>query len=390
MKNLKLVGFVAFCLSISFAAHADTLWRQYGFDAAHTSYNSSETILNASNVSRLTLFWSSPTFNAHGFVPSVPTLGFDAVFFNTDGRIRALEKQSGHQRWTRLSCSGVGTVQAAFGGPTSFRRNILLVGDAGGDMAGYDPATGEQIWCEDEGGSIVSAPSVADDTVFITTNRDALAIDQASGRVHWLFPALDKLGIRLSSSPAIANGVVFVTGEGWVFALDGITGRKIWRQQLQAPEFRISSAAVANGIVYVGGQEALYALSATDGHLIWQNNSLSVVTTPAIAEGRVFVNSEDVRSGLFAFDAATGAFLWGRQRANESATTVTVANGVVYNISDFGMLSMFEAEHGTFLGSIKDPDGKPFLDAFGSQPIVANGTVYVSTGDRVDAFRLAP
>ena len=54
---------------------------------------------------------------------------------------------------------------------------------------------------------------------------------------------------------------------------------------------------------------------------------------------------------------------------------------------------MFEAALGTFLGSLADPDGKPFRSVFGSQPIVANGTVYVATGDfqspnRVDAFHL--
>ena len=51
---------------------------------------------------------------------------------------------------------------------------------------------------------------------------------------------------------------------------------------------------------------------------------------------------------------------------------------------------MFEAAQGTFLGSLADPDGKPFRSVFGSQPIVANGTVYVATGDfqsrnRIDA-----
>jgi outer membrane protein assembly factor BamB len=381
MKNL--LSFTA-VLGIACSATADTLWRQYGFDAAHTSYNKSEAILNPSNVGSLSLLWTSPSFQVSGFVPSVPTLGFEAIFFNADGRIHALEKQTGQQRWGRLSCSGVGTVQPAFG------HGIVIIGDAGGDLAGYDPATGNQVWCHDEGGSIVSAPAVADDTVFITNSKDAVALDQFTGREHWRFSGLDRFGIHLTSTPAIANGVVFVTGDGWVFALDGITGRKIWGQQLQAPKFRISSAAVANFVVYVGGQEALYALSAFDGHLIWQNTLVSVVPTPAIAEGRVFVNSEDPNFGLWAFDAATGGFLWRRQRPGEPATTVTVANGVVYDIDDSGTLQMFDAARGTFLASIRDPDGKPFVDAFGSQPIVANGTIYVSAGDRVDAFHLSP
>ena len=177
-----------------------------------------------------------------------------------------------------------------------------------------------------------------------------------------------------------------------MFALDEATGHKIWRHNLES-QANISAPSVSNGLVYVGGT-ALYTLSATDGHLVWKNRSAGVnVTTPAIAEGRVFVNSEDPQFGLFAFDAAHGTLLWHNQMPDEPEATVTVANGVVYDIADTGELMMFDAETGTFLASVKDPDGKPFRSQFGSQPIVADGVVYVATGDhyspnRVDAFRL--
>src|SRR5206468_3627971 len=206
----------------------------------------------------------------------------------------------------RLSCSGERTVQPAFG------RGLLLAGDGGGDLAAYDPATGKQVWCDDESGSITSAPAVTDDTVYITNGGDAIAIDQFTGTRRWTFTPAD-------FSP--------------------------------------------------------------------------LTETPAIAEGRVFVNAEDPQFGLWAFDAQNGAFLWRSEKPDEPEATVTVANGVVYDIADDGELMMFEAALGTFLGSLADPDGKPFRSVFGSQPIVANGTVYVATGDfqspnRVDAFHL--
>jgi len=121
-----------------------------GFKAAHTSYNNSETILNPSNVSDLTLLWTSDTFNAKA---TGPTLGPNSVFVASDGRVRALNKNNGVRRWVRLSCSGEGTVQPALGG------GLLFVGDGGGDLAAYDPATGEQVCCDDESGSITSAPA---------------------------------------------------------------------------------------------------------------------------------------------------------------------------------------------------------------------------------------
>jgi outer membrane protein assembly factor BamB len=117
------------------------------------------------------------------------------------------------------------------------------------------------------------------------------------------------------------------------------------------------------------------------------------VSMPAIVHNKVFVNSEDPQFGLWAFEANTGAFLWRNAAPGEPEATVTVANGVVFDIAEFGALMMFNSDTGVFLGSIADPDGHPFNSRFRSQPAVVNGTVYIPTADffgpnRVDAFRL--
>lgn len=367
---------------VAVRSDGQTLWRQYGFDVAHTSNNTSETILSVSNVGRLAFFWASDTFKAQ---PSAPVFGQSFVFVASDGRVRALDQQTGARHWLRLSCSGEGTQQPALG------RGLLLVGDGGGDLAAYDPATGRQVWCDDESGSITSAPAVNDDTVYITNGGDAVAVDQRSGIRRWTFTPADFS--PLTQTPAIASGVVYVTGGNSVFALEQASGRKIWRRNL-GQQYNLTAASVANGMVYVGGT-ALYALSAADGHLVWKSELVGVnVTTPAVANGRVFVNSEDPHFGLHAFDASTGGLLWANG-GDESEATVTVANGVIYEIAESGELQMFDARNGKLLASVADPDGKPFSNQFGSQPVVANGVVYVATGDyaspnRIDAFRLGP
>ncbi len=205
-------------------------------------------------------------------------------------------------------------------------------------------------------------------------------------------------GVSVSDEGGIArycrrgnDGAAFIVTPDAVSSRRIISGQ-IWRKQIQASNLRISAAAIADGIVYVGGYSAIYALSAADGHLVWQSGVFSVTnaTTPAIAEGRIFVNSED--PGLLAFDASTGAFLWGNDLPDETRSTVTVANGVVYDIAasdtgdpaTHGRLMMFDAATGRLLKKLRDPDGEDF----GFQPIVANGTVYVSTGHHIDAFAL--
>jgi outer membrane protein assembly factor BamB len=278
----------------------------------------------------------------------------------------------------------VDTVEAALG------EHALFVGDGGGDLAAYDPATGVQFWCDDEGGSITSAPAVHDDAVYITNGGDAVAVGQGAGVPRWRFTPADFSPV--TNTPAIANGVVYVTGGNSVFALNEKTGQRIWRKNL-GQQTNISAPSVADGTVYVGGS-GLYALSASDGHILWKKFTVGVnVSTPAITSNKVYVNSEDPDFGLHAFNATTGALVWLQQHLGETEATVTVANGVVYDVADTGELMMLNSDTGVILGTLVDPDGHPFNSSFGAQVAIANGRVFVSTGDffeanQVDSFRL--
>ena len=93
--SLLVIAMVSLALQI---ANAETLWRQYGFDSAHTSFNSSETALSPLTVGRLALFWRSDPFKA---IATSPTLGAGVVFVASDGRVRAFDKQTGALAGTR-------------------------------------------------------------------------------------------------------------------------------------------------------------------------------------------------------------------------------------------------------------------------------------------------
>ena len=149
-----------------------TEWQQYGFVPTHTSFNGRETILTRGNVAGVTWQWAGEVGTSSA---SSAVVGHDIVYVAADGMIFAFAARDGTMLWSELSCSGVGTVQAALG------ATALLVGDAGGDLAAYDPVTGNQIWCNDESGSITSAPAVKEGTVYITNGGDVVAIDQSTG-----------------------------------------------------------------------------------------------------------------------------------------------------------------------------------------------------------------
>ncbi len=350
-------------------------WTQYGFLPTHTSFNSREKTLTRANVASLRFKWAAEVGPG---IASAPVVGLGIVYAAADGMIFAFRASDGKPLWSHLSCTGVDTVQPALG------PHALLVGDGGGDMAAYDPVTGDQIWCDDIGGSITSAPAVDEKTVYFTDGFEAVAVDQLTGTALWRFAPGDSS--PLANTPAIFHDMVFVTSVFSVFALDKTTGHELWRTDL-GPEGISSAPSVAGNTVYVGGT-LLFALRASDGHLRWSAHVGVGVSTPAIAHNRVFVNSIDPLFGLWAFDANTGALLWQNQMPGEPESTLTVANGVIFDIAEFGDLMMFNSATGAFLGSIVDPDGHQSQPNFGTQPAVVNGVVYYPTADRVDAFSL--
>jgi len=374
-----VIAVLAIVIACTSPAFAGSPWKQYGFDAAHSSFNDTETILTRQNVSDLAFRWGA---NVGMSVPTAPIVGGGRMFVASDGNIFAFDAKTGMPLWSHLSCCGENTVQAALG------EHGLIVGDGCGDLAAYDPATGVQLWCDDEGGSITSAPAVYGNTVYITNGGELVAVDQGTGTFRWQFTN----AVPLTSTPAIANGVVYVTGGNSVFALNKNTGQMIWRKNLGF-QANISAPSVSNGTVYVGGT-GLYALSAVDGHILWRTFTVGVnVSTPAIANNKVYVNSEDPNFGLHAFNATTGALVW-QNFPDETEVTVTVANGVVYDVdADTNELVMLNSDTGVILGTLVDPDGHQFSSSFGAQVAIANGRVFVSTGDfsganRVDSFRL--
>ena len=126
---------------------------------------------------------------------------------------------------------------------------------------------------------------------------------------------------------------------------------------------------MANGVVYVGsGDGNVYALNAKTGALLWSYNTGDVCSSPAVANGVVYVGSERrqrvraecqnrrqavelphrqlcgflarrgewgglcrlVDGNVYALNASTGALLWSYTTGGTVDSSPAVANGVVY------------------------------------------------------------
>ncbi len=181
-------------------------------------------------------------------------------------------------------------------------------------------------------------------------------------------------GDVVTSSPAVANGVAYIgsadsqaASKLYAFSAAGTTGcsgtrktcKPLWTGTIQPfGNYIVSSPAVANGVVYVGSEDGvLYAFSAagTTGcsgtprtcKPLWTATTRGAIeSSPAVVNGVVYVGSDDTK--LYAFSAAGTTGCSGtRKRCKPLWTGTTGATG--------------------------GPIGY-------SSPAVANGMVYVGAG----------
>ena len=128
-----------------------------------------------------------------------------------------------------------------------------------------------------------AGPIVIDRTMYVTADREILAIDALTCQQKWRVrensasPAL-----RVKRGAAYLDGRLFRgSGDGDVLAYDAATGAKLWATHLADPEKgeSIPAAPIAwNGLVFIGtaGSERygvkgrVYALDAGSGKRIWE------------------------------------------------------------------------------------------------------------------------
>jgi outer membrane protein assembly factor BamB len=184
---------------------------------------------------------------------------------------------------------------------------ILYALDASGILYAFRTATGAEIWhgqllsSDDQPGTGLTVDAGA---IYLGTMAGTLyAISAASGRVRWTYHP----GNAIESSVAIADGLVYLKdGNGVVQAIDTAGGKKAWSRE--SIPTGLWGVAAAGGRVYYSTDLAIQALDAKTGAPVWAftpsgtaSGTATLLSTPAVANGMVFVGSSD--DSLYAFQA---------------------------------------------------------------------------------------
>jgi outer membrane protein assembly factor BamB len=277
----------------------------------------------------------------------------------------------------------------------------VVTGAAG---AAVDPATG---WPQFRG---------APDHTASTSPSLITPANVASLAPAWRYAA----GGASVSSPAVVGGVAYIGShflgaeQAYLFAFDaggdGCTPAAdcppLWKGE--AGGSIVSSPAVAGGRVYAGSRDdRLYAFDASGCNAavcqpLWTGATLGdVQSSPAVAGGVVYVGSDD--DGLYAFDAQgivncggtpkTCMPLWRGTTPSDVVSSPAVAGGLVYVASSTGRLSAFDAAGVTNCAGtpkVCEPVWTAAVEQFSdSSPSVVGGVLYVGGNKTLYAFDAA-
>jgi len=144
----------------------------------------------------------------------------------------------------------------------------------------------------------------------------------------------------------------------------------------------LSSPAVANGLVFVTSEDNnVYALNASTGSKVWEFGTSSPIdSSPAVVNGVVYVDN----GTLYALNASGGGQIWA-DSGLEGASSPTVAGGTIYIGSYNGNVYALAATSGTQQWAYST--GAAEVSEVGDAPVVANGVVYVGS-DNDDLYAL--
>lgn len=373
-RDLKLQFHAAICLAvftllIPFTLYAQETpadnWSQFRGNPRLTGVSDSKVPAD------LKLLW---TYEAGDSIESSAAIVGGTVFVGSQkGELVALSLDQGAVYWKYKIDAPIGESSPAYSG------GVVYFGDLGGYLHAVNASDGKKIWAFKTGSEIKSSPVVVGDRVLIGSYDENLyCVSTRNGSLLWKF----KTSGPVHSTPGISNGVAFIAGCDEMFrairiadgkeifnvSSDAYTGaspalrgnsafygtfnnevlmvsltehRVGWRYEHPQRKFPYySSVAVTTNQLVVGGRDKMVHGISLAGKGIWTFATRArVESSPAIADGRVFVGSNDGR--FYVLNLTNGAKVWEFNAGAPLSASPAIANSRIIIGSQDGRLYCF-------------------------------------------------
>jgi outer membrane protein assembly factor BamB len=190
----------------------------------------------------------------------------------------------------------------------------------------------------------------------------------------------------------LADGTLLVVldheGASFLVALDAATGRERWRAPRQGnTNWSGPYVTTVNGRkqVIVSASREVVGYDFETGKRLWWTRGLgqNTIPQPVAADGLVFAmsgfrnpNLMAIRLGREGDLTGTDAIVWQNQRGNSYTASPVLHDGILYVLTDSGMLSAFDARSGKpHYQQQRLP--KPYQ--FKASPVAAGGKLYLAS-----------
>jgi outer membrane protein assembly factor BamB len=342
--------------------------------------------------------WSANVGTGGGYrrkLTAQPIVAGGRVFaMDSDAVISAFDTAGGRLAWS-VETQAEDSRSTNVGGGIASDGGVIYAATGRADLLAIEAATGKIQWRVQLPTGARSAPTIAEDKLFVPTEDNQVsAWSKTDGKQLWSYQGgtADALVLGLPA-PAYVNGLVVTGfGSGELVVLRAASGTVSWADSLAASRGRTSLSdlsairarpVVHNGIVYaVGMGRQLVSLDLRSGRRLWEREVASQ-ETPWVAGEWLFVVSED--GEVAAVACADGVVAWTTQLDQfenmekkrdpirwvgpvlaGDRLVVAGSQGVALSISPYT---------GKILGQQK------LSDPIAVAPIVAGETLYILTDD---------
>ena len=287
------------------------------------------------------------------------------------------------------------------GGGLAYASGKLYVTTGYKFLAALNAETGALVWKRDITAPARSAPSVADDRVYvITLDNHLLVFSAADGTPLWNYSGVSEATNLLGSATVAADPslVVLPLSSGELYGLRPENGQVVWEDNLSAVRRMGPLSSIADirglpvidrGMVFaVSYSGRLAALDQVTGRRLWQREAGSA-ETPWVSAAYVFFITAEQQ--LVALARETGAILWveqlpthGDKDKDEPVVWAgpVLAGGNLLLVGSQGKLLNVNPVNGKVASEMKLPGGTTIA------PVVAAGTLFILTEDgRLAAYR---
>ncbi len=243
--------------------------------------------------------WLAAGFDRTGW----PTFGYDATHSGTYPASMQHSEVRGHLAWQQNVGGSI------FSAPV-LANGVIYIGSTGGNLLALNATTGGIRWKHNVGQFLDDTTAVVvGRVVFVAANRTQVdALDATDGKLLW---SVDTQEI-IKAAPTYANGLLLVNAGATTLALDARTGNMRWRFHEDTDGWPTqASPTVLNDTVYVaqGTKPILYALALQTGRQRWSYNVRErLIATPIIVGQNVIASTWN--GHLFALDTGRGTLKW--------------------------------------------------------------------------------